>query len=81
MLNRLKRPDRLYAVLTRATTGAVIGTSEMPNLPPSMLATLTNDRTAGGSKAAVNTILAELELPSGEFIVTGSQTLTIEIIR
>lgn len=80
VLNRLKRPDRLYAVLTRTTTGAVIGTSEMPNLPPSMLATLNNNRTAGGSKAAVNTILAEFELPLGEFIISGSQTLAIEII-
>ena len=80
-INRLKRPDRLYAVLTRTTTGTIIGSSEMPNLPPSMLATLNNDRTAGGSKPSVQTILSEIELPPGEYILTGSQTLNIEVIR
>jgi hypothetical protein len=79
--NKLKRSDRLYAVLTRASSGIVIGSSEMPNLPPSMLATINNDRTAGGSKASVQTTLFETEIQAGEFIVSGSQTLTIEIVR
>ena len=80
-INRLKRPDRLYAVLTRTTTGTIIGSSEMPNLPPSMLATINNDRTAGGSKPSVQTILTEIELPSSDYILTGSQTLSIEVLR
>lgn len=80
-INRLKRPDRLYAILSRTSTGAIIGSSEMPNLPPSVLATLNNDRTAGGSKPAVQTILADLELQPGEYIITGSQTLTIDVVR
>ncbi len=80
-INRLKRPDRLYAILSRTSTGTIIGSSEMPNLPPSVLATLNNDRTAGGSKPAVQTILADLELRPGEYIITGQQTLTVEVIR
>ncbi len=80
-INRLKRSDRLYAILSRTSSGAIIGATEMPNLPPSFLATLNNDRTAGGSKPAVQTIIAELELQPGEYIVAGSQTLTIEVIR
>lgn len=80
-VNRLKRPDRLYAVLARTSPGIVVGASEMPNLPPSVLATMNNDRTAGGSKPTVQTTLADLELPAGDFVVTGSQTLNIEIIR
>jgi len=80
-VNRLKRSDRLYAVLTRTSAGAIIGSSEMPNLPPSVLATINNDRTAGGSKPAVQTIIAELELLPGQFIVAGSQSLTVEVIR
>jgi hypothetical protein len=78
-INRLKRPDRLYALLSRTSTGVVIGSSEMPNLPPSMLATLNNDRTAGGSKQTVQSVIAESQLPAGDYIVSGSQTLTIEI--
>lgn len=79
--NRLKRSDKLYAVLSRSSTGTIMGASEMPNLPPSMLATINNDRTAGGSKPALQTIIAEWEVPSGEYIVTGSQTLSVEIVR
>ena len=80
-INRLKRSDRLYAVISRASTGAIIGSSEMPNLPPSFLATLNNERTAGGSKPAVQTVVAETEISPGEYIVSGSQTLVIEVIR
>lgn len=81
IINRLKRPDRLYAVLTRTTTGAVIGASEMPNLPPSVIATMNNERTAGGSKPTIQTTIFETEFPSLDFIVTGSQTLNIEIMK
>ena len=80
-INRLKRLDRLYAIISRTSSGAIIGVSEMPNLPPSVLATLNNDRAAGGSKPAVLTVLAELELQPGEYIITGQQTLNIEVIR
>ncbi|MFN0277349.1 MAG: hypothetical protein ACKVRN_01980 [Pyrinomonadaceae bacterium] len=80
-VNRLKRSDRLYVVVSRTAAGAVVGASEMPNLPPSVLATLNNDRTTGGTKPTVQTIIVDLELPQGEFIVSGSQTLTIEVIR
>ena len=80
-INRLKRPDRLYAVLTRTAAGAVIGSSEMPNLPPSVLSTINNDRTTGGSSSTVQTILSDQELQPGEYIVSGSRSITIEIIR
>ena len=81
IINRLKRSDRLYAVITRTSSGAIVGASEMPNLPPSVLATLNNDRTAGGAKPTIQTVIADMELPAGEFIVSGSQTLTIEIVQ
>ncbi len=80
-INRLKRSDRLYAIVFRTSAGMIVGANEMPNLPPSMLATINNDRTAGGSKATVNTIIAEQELAAAEYIVTGSQTLTIEVVK
>ncbi len=80
-INRLKRPDRLYAVITKNTSGAVIGSSEMPNLPPSVVATLNNDRTTGGLKPTTQTMIAGFELEPSEYIVIGSQTLTVEIVR
>ena len=81
IINRLKRPDRLYAILTRTTTGAVVGASEMPNLPPSVIATMSSERTAGGARPTIQTTIFETEIPSLEFIVSGSQTLTIEVVK
>jgi hypothetical protein len=80
-MNKLKLPDRLYLVTSRTTSGAIVGSSEMPNLPPSVLATLNNDRTAGGVKPALHTTVNELALPPAEFLITGQQTLTIEVIK
>src|SRR5215204_501076 len=39
-INTVKKSDRLYVKLFRITPGAVIGTSELPSLPPSVVATL-----------------------------------------
>jgi len=80
-LNKLKMPDRLYVQAARTTAGAVIGVSEMPNLPPSVLATLNNDRTAGGFKPFVQTVVLERELPRAEFVISGQQTLSIQVIK
>ncbi len=80
-MNRIKLPDRLYVQTTRTTAGAIIGSSEMPNLPPSVLATLNNDRTAGGIKPFVQTIVSETAVPPADFIIAGQQTITIEVIK
>ena len=80
-INKVKLPDRLYLVTFRTTSGAIIGSSEMPNLPPSVLATLNNDRTAGGIKPAIQTTVNEVALPPAEFLISGQQTLTIEVVK
>ncbi len=80
-INLAKRPDRLYVYGYRTAAGVVIGANEMPNLPPSMLATINNDRSVGGSKAAAQKSLIDQMLADGETIVSGSQTIAIEVIR
>ncbi len=80
-INLAKRPDRLYVYGYRTTAGAVVGANEMPNLPPSMLATINNDRSVGGSKAATQRSVIDQLLADGESIVSGSQTIAIEVIR
>lgn len=80
-INKIRLPDRLYAKVFRTTTGAIIGTSEMPNLPPSMLATLNNDRITGGVKPAVQSVVKVAEIPPAKFIITGEQTLTFEVVK
>jgi hypothetical protein len=80
-LNDLKRSDQLYAVFSRAATGAVIGASEMPDLPPSMLATLRNDRSSGGVKSTTVSILGEKMLSLGDLVFSGSQSITLEVVK
>ena len=79
MINEVKKADRLYVQTNRVTNGAIIGANEMPNLPPSMLATLNNDRTAGGFKPTLLTVLTEQEIAPAEFIILGQQVLAIEV--
>ncbi len=80
-INSIKRSDRLYALLFKTSTGAIVGVNEMPSLPPSVLATLNNDRTGGGSKAATQKMVLEMSLPATDYLVTGTQTLAIEVVR
>jgi hypothetical protein len=80
MINNIRGADRLFAVITKSGPGAVVGASEMPNLPPSVLATMNNDRSAGGSKAISLRTVSEMPLPPAEHIITGSQTIALEVV-
>jgi len=79
-LNKVKKNDRLYLRLQRPAPGVVIGTSEMPNLPPSVVATLNSDRTSGGYTAMPLSQLYERELAPADFVINGQQTITV-IVR
>jgi hypothetical protein len=80
-INQVKKDDRLYVETYRITSGAVIGSNELPNLPPSVLATLNNDRSAGGFLPRVITALSSQEFPVSEYLISGSQALTIQVVR
>lgn len=80
-INEVKKNDRLYVQTYRVTTGAIIGANELPNLPPSVMATLNNDRTAGAFKPTMLTVLTDQEVPPAEYVITGQQALAIEVIK
>jgi hypothetical protein len=80
-INTVKKSDRLYVKLFRITPGAVIGTSELPSLPPSVVATLNSDRTSGGYTPTVLSPVYEMELPPAEFVISGQQLIAIDIVR
>jgi hypothetical protein len=79
-INTVKKSDRLYVKLFRITNGAVIGTSEMPSLPPSMVATLNSERTAGGYTPTVLSPVYEMELPPADFVISGQQLIAIDVM-
>ncbi|HEU0252012.1 MAG TPA: hypothetical protein VFR12_03195 [Pyrinomonadaceae bacterium] len=80
-INTVKKSDRLYVKLFRITTGAVIGTSELPSLPPSVVATLNSERTSGGYTPTVLSPVYETELPPAEFVISGQQLIAIDVVR
>jgi hypothetical protein len=80
-INKVKKSDRLYVKLFRITPGAVIGTSELPNLPPSVIATLNSDRTSGGYTPTILSPIFEKELAPAEFVISGQQMIAIDVIR
>ena len=80
-INEVKKNDRLYVQTYRVSQGAVIGSNELPNLPPSVLATLNNNRNVGGVKPTVETIVSEEEIAPADFLILGKQILAIEVIK
>jgi len=80
-INKVKKSDRLYVRLFRITSGAVIGTDELPNLPPSVVATLNSDRNSGGYTPTVLSPVYEKELPPAEFVISGQQLIGIDVVR
>jgi hypothetical protein len=78
-INKVKKNDRLYLRLQRPTPGVVIGTSELPNLPPSTVATLNSDRSSGGYSPLAVSLVYERELAPAEYVINGQQTITVTI--
>lgn len=80
-INEVKKNDRLYVKLFRITSGAVIGTNELPNLPPSVVATLNSDRNSGGYTPTVLSPVFEQELLPAEFVISGHHLIGIDVVR
>jgi len=78
-INKIKKNDRLYVRLLRPAPGVVIGTSELPNLPPSVIATLNSERTSGGYTQMSLSQLYERELSPADFVITGQQAISVNV--
>jgi len=78
-INKIKKNDRLYVRLLRPAPGVVIGTSELPNLPPSVVATLNSERTSGGYTQMALSQLYERELSPADFVITGQQAISVNV--
>ena len=78
-INKTKKNDRLYLRLLRPAPGVVIGASELPNLPPSVVATLNNDRNSGGYTPTLLAQVYERELSPAEFVISGQQVISVTV--
>jgi hypothetical protein len=80
-INKMKRNNRLYVKVMRAGAGAIVNNEEMPTLPPSVLAALNSQRTAGGYAPLSVATIAEQELSPWRSLISGLQTITITVVR
>jgi hypothetical protein len=80
-INKIKKNDRLYVKLFRITPGAVVGTDELPSLPPSVVATLNSERSSGGFTPTALSPLSEKELSPAAFVIEGQQLIAINVVR
>src|SRR6266403_984751 len=78
-INKTRKKDRLYLRLLRPASGVVIGTTDLPNLPPSVVATLNNDRSSGGYTPTQLSQVYERELSPAEFVITGQQIISVTV--
>lgn len=79
-MNRLPRNDRMYVKLYYSDSGAVIKNIAMPSLPASMLAALESTRSTGGYLPLPIATVLERELAPSKFLISGQQTIQINII-
>lgn len=80
-INKLKNNNKLYVKILRPGSGAIVNSEEMPTLPPSMLATLGSQRNSTGYTALSIATLAEKELAPSQFLITGQQAITINVVK
>jgi hypothetical protein len=80
-LNKIRKADRLYVRLSRSSGGAVVNNEELPNLPPSVLATLGSERTAGGYATTRTATVMEKELAPAEFVITGQRSFSVTVVN
>ncbi len=80
-INKLKKNNRLYVKVLRAGDGAIVNNEEMPTLPPSVLATLGSQRTSGGYTPLSVATLVERELPPSQFVISGQQSIVINVVK
>jgi hypothetical protein len=78
-INNLRKNDRLYLRFSRRAPGAIIKGEGLPGLPPSILSILKSDRKDGALNAIHTSTLMEYELPTTEYVVAGSKTLSIRV--
>jgi hypothetical protein len=81
ILNRARKDDRLYLQLSKSGSSVVIGSNEMPNLPPSVTASMNSGNMSGGSKTLTQNVVLDLELGRSEVPTTGSRSIKINVVR
>jgi hypothetical protein len=80
LLNNLRSSTKTYVRVWRAEAAYSVDGRDLPDPPPSLALIL-----ARAQPGAINQLnlrgskVTEIEIPAGEFVVTGSKTIQIEV--
>lgn len=79
-LNKLRASTNAYVRVWRAETAYTIEGRDLPNVPPSLALILNRVETATSMPMNMRgSKLAEIEIPVGDTVVTGSKTIQVEV--
>lgn len=78
LINRLRRNDRAYLLASRGDSGAFLGGSRLPNLPPSVTTLLSRPRSWGNYAIMVQRGVLEEEIPA-DAALEGFARVTLEV--
>ncbi len=80
LLNGLRSNTKAYLRVWRAEQAFTVEGRDLPNAPPSLALILGRVQTAAGTPIIMRgSKLAEIEIPVGEIMVTGSKTIQVEV--
>ncbi len=80
LLNGLRSNTKAYLRVWRAEQAFTVEGRDLPNAPPSLALILGRVQTAAGTPIITRgSKLAEIEIPVGEIMVTGSKTIQVEV--
>jgi hypothetical protein len=80
-INKLKKNDRLYLKVIRATGGALVENEPLTSLPPSVLSSLGSPRATGGYVPLQTSTVLEREIPPASFVIAGQQAIIVNVVR
>jgi hypothetical protein len=79
-LNGLRGNTKAYLRIWRNDAAYTIDGRDLPSPPPSVAMILNRAQTqASGTPNLRGSKLAEIEIPAGDNVVTGSKTVTVEV--
>jgi hypothetical protein len=80
-LNRMRRNNRLYALLMAPQMSFIMQGDEYPSPPPSLLRTLMADPAAASSvNLSATSVVGDYEAAASPFMISGQKTLLLKVI-
>jgi len=79
LLNRLRPNTKAFVRFSRAEPSFDVEGSQLPDAPPSLALALTRNQSSPQLLLAKPSAIAEMDIDAGDFVVSGSKSISIEV--